>query len=126
MRCAVKGSFEMIFGALDERFGNIYSRKFSKTGEPTGGIVLGEQYFFRVGSDAAILITLEKLSASDTRIEVISWAGGKGFFSISYGAHSDFVHDVCDFLSESGFEIMVEEEISYFDRTKSINIKHLE
>jgi len=123
MRCAVKGSFETVFEALGERFGNIYCRKFSKAGETTSGIVLGEQYFFRVESDAAILVTLEKLSASETRVEVISWAGGKGLFSISYGAHSDFVHDVCDFLAESGFEIMIEEEISYFDGTKSPSVR---
>jgi hypothetical protein len=42
--------------------------------------------------------------------------------SISYGVHSAFVHDVRNFLEKSGLEVIVEEEISYFDRTKNVNI----
>jgi hypothetical protein len=92
------------------------------TGKTDGrekGMVLGEHYFFRTGSDATVLIILEEKSATETRIEIISWAGGGGMFSISKGAHLDYVHDVRDSLVNSGFKVTVEEEISYFDSTKS-------
>jgi len=59
MRCAVKGSFEAVFSALSKAFGTIYSKRMGKTGGTATGLVLGEQYFFRVGSDAAIIIVLE-------------------------------------------------------------------
>jgi hypothetical protein len=54
-------------------------------------LILGEQYFFRTGGDAAVLILLEERLEGETRVEIISWAGGEGLFSISKGAHAAYV-----------------------------------
>jgi hypothetical protein len=122
MRCRVKGAFGSVFGVACTAFGDIHARRLGKTDGRERGMVLGEHYFFRTGSDAAVLIILEERSATETRVEIISWAGGEGMFSISQGAHSDYVQDVRDGLANSGFEITVEEEIDYFDKTKSPNL----
>lgn len=122
MRCSIKGSFENVFGAACMAFGNIYAKRLGKTDGLAKAVILGEHYFFRTGSDAAVLIILEERSTVETVVEIVSWAGGEGMFSISKGTHFDYVHDVRDGLTNSGFEIMVEEEIEYFDRTKSPNI----
>jgi hypothetical protein len=57
-------------------------------------------------------------SARETRVEIISWTGREGMFSISKGAHSSYVQDVINALADSGFGVAVEEEISCFDRSK--------
>jgi hypothetical protein len=118
MRCLVKGSFAGVFEALSEAFGNIYARKFGKVEGNVSGIVLGEHYFFRVENAAAVLITVEEASYSETRVEIISCAGGHGLLDLSYGAHSDYVRNVMNFIQHSGFGVTVEEEISYFGRKR--------
>lgn len=112
--CVVKGSFESVFEALSRAFGNVYSKKFGRTKQPLVGVILGEQFFFRVSSDVAVLIMLEELASNKTEIEVISCAGGKGLLSISYAAHSAYVHDVKSFLTKSGFKMESVKEIPYF------------
>jgi hypothetical protein len=114
IKCVVKGSFENIFEALSKTFGNIYAKKFDGDHEPLKGIVLGEEYFFRVNSDVAVLIILEELSADETQAEIISCAGRTGITGISYSAHSAYTHKVRDFLTNSGFKIEVKEEVLYF------------
>ncbi|MGQ9624112.1 MAG: hypothetical protein ACUVT9_01935 [Candidatus Bathycorpusculaceae bacterium] len=114
LKCAVKGSFENVFEVLTKVFGNIYAKKFGDSREPFKGIILGEEYFFRVNSDVAILIILEKRSAEETEIEIISCAGGSGLARISYSAHSAYAHKVKDFLMDSGFKVDVKEDIPYF------------
>ncbi|MGB9714377.1 MAG: hypothetical protein ACPLZC_05290 [Candidatus Bathyarchaeales archaeon] len=114
IKCVVKSSFENVFGVLSKAFGNVYAKKFDGSREPSKGIVLGEEYFLRVNSDVAILIILEELSAEETQAEVISCAGGAGLFNISYNAHSAYTHKVRDFLTSSGFQIEIKDEIPYF------------
>ena len=104
---------------MQKRFGDIHSRRFVEGDYKKKGLVLGEEYFFLAGSDAAILIIVEERSPTETKVEAISYAGGKGLTSVSYGAHSDYAHEVKMSLTNSGFETPVEEEISYFDCTKS-------
>jgi hypothetical protein len=116
LRCTVNGSFEEVFQALGAEFGDIYARKFGKVGEFLTGVILGEHYYFRVKNDAALLITLEEVTSTDTRLEIIACAAGSGLLGISYGAHDSFVHTVEDFLAKSGFTVQVEQETSYFDR----------
>ncbi|MEM2106015.1 MAG: hypothetical protein QXV21_06100 [Candidatus Bathyarchaeia archaeon] len=113
IRCAVKGSFEDVFESLSRTFGNVYAKKFDNS-EPPRGAILGEEYFFRVNSDVAVLIVLEEHSKDETEIEIISCAGGAGIAGISYSAHSAYANKVKDFLVCSGFKIEVKEEIPYF------------
>jgi len=112
----VKSSFETVFEAVGKAFGNVYINKFGETGKSRIGLVLGEEFFLRVSSDVAVLIILNELSPDETNIEVISCAGGKGVFSISYAAHKAYVHDVRNFLTNSGFKIDSEKEIPHFER----------
>ncbi|MEM3596932.1 MAG: hypothetical protein QXJ53_02205 [Candidatus Bathyarchaeia archaeon] len=114
IRCTVKGSFENVFETLNRVFGNIYAKKFDGFRELSRGVILGEEYFFRVNSDVAVLIILEERSTEETEVEIISCAGGAGLIGISKGAHSAYANKVKDFLAESGFKIDVKEEIPYF------------
>lgn len=103
-----------VFEALKRRFGNIYGKEFALSDERSVGIILGEQYFFRVNSDVAITILLESVDVERTRIEVISSAGGTGMLAVSWSAHKAFVSDVKDYLENGAFKLKVEEEIPYF------------
>lgn len=57
----------------------------------------------------AVLVILEEHLPTETRLQIISCAGG--------GAHSAYVHKVRDVLSESGFKIENEKEIPYFNES---------
>ena len=114
LRCFVSAPFTAVFEALEKRFGNTYSKRFSPTSVHEVGVILGEQYFFRVNSDVAIMILLEALDTEKTKIEVISSAGGTGWLAISYDAHGAFVRDVKNFLIKNGFKLENENEIPYF------------
>jgi hypothetical protein len=114
IKCVVKGSFENVFEVLSKAFGNVYAKKFSSSRELSKSIILGEEYFFRVSNDVALLIILEERSIEETEIEIISCAGGTGLTGISCGAHSAYAHKVKNFLVNSGFKIEVKEEIPYF------------
>ena len=118
----MKGSFESILNAMSVTFGSIYVRRLGKLDGLAKAIVLGEHYFFRTSSDAAVLIVVEERSQAETRVEIIPWAGGEGMFSISKGAHSSYVQDVINALADLGFDLAVEEEISYFDRSKTPSV----
>ena len=118
MRIMVKDSFRNVFGALSGKFGNIYARKHEKSGTSSLGIILDEKFFFRVESDAALLIVVKEISDAQTEVEVLSCAGGHGLMGISYSAHSDYAHDVITFLEDSGFKTECQNEIDYFDREK--------
>ena len=118
MRCMIKDSFDKVFMALSSEFGDIYARKLGKPGESLKGVILGEHYFLRVESDAALLVTLEEISQTETRIELIACAAGRGLTDIDYGSHNSYVHTVEDFLVKTGFQVEVEQEISYFDKSK--------
>lgn len=114
LSCFVSAPFTAVFGALEKRFGNVYARRFSATSVHEVGVILGEQYFFRVNSDVAITILLETLDTEKTKIEIVSCAGGTGWLAISYDAHGAFVRDVRDFLIGNGFKLENENEIPYF------------
>lgn len=107
---------------MGKAFGNIYSKKIRNVDQSSIGIILGERWFFRVNSDVAVMIILKELSSDETQIEVISCAGGSGLLSISYCAHSAYVHDVRNYLRNSGFKIKPEKEIPYFrDHSRGVN-----
>ena len=112
--CVVKERFERVFESLSGVFGNIYSRRMRKSDGFLFGVILGEKYFLRVRSDVAISIIVEGYATDETRVEVVSCAGGTGLLGISYGAHSAYVHDVINYLKDSGLEVTVEREIPYF------------
>jgi len=86
LSCFVSAPFTAVFESLEKRFGNIYARRFSATSVHEVGVILGEQYFFRVNSDVAITILLETLDTEKTKIEIVSCAGGTGWLAISYDA----------------------------------------
>jgi len=117
VRLIIKARFDDVFESLSRAFGNIYSKRIQKGGGLQAGIILGEEYFFRVNSDVAVLIILDEHMTNETCAEIISCAGGSGLLGISYAAHSSYVHDVLNHLRHYGFEVIVEEEISYFGRS---------
>ena len=78
MECTVKSPFTDVFRVLSDSFGNVYARKFGKKSEVQIGVILGEEYFLRVNSDATILITVEEHSLKETKLQVISCAGAAG------------------------------------------------
>ena len=119
MGCVVKSAFETVFEALRIAFGNVYSKEFVETGESRIGIILGEKFFLRVKSDVAVLIVLKELSSDETNVEVISCAGGESLLRISYAAHPAYVHEVKNFLTNSGFKIDSEKEISHFEHYRT-------
>lgn len=115
----MKDGFDRVFEALSNQFGGLYARKFYSSGELPRGVILDEHYFFRVSNDAALLITLEEVSAGETRVELIACAAGAGLMDLSYGAHDSYVQMAKDYLTQSGFQLEVEKEINYFDRSSS-------
>jgi hypothetical protein len=62
---------------------------------------------------------MEGLSTSETRVEIISCTDGKGLFEVSWGAHSAYMSDVKNFLTDSGLGLVVENQIPYFGRGDS-------
>jgi predicted component of type VI protein secretion system len=117
----VNGPFDKVFQELGTEFGDIYAKKFGKAGEPSTGVILGEHFFFRVKNDAALLITLEEITGTETKLEIIACAAGEGLLGITYGAHDSYVHTVEDFLTKQGLTVQVEQETSYFDRSTPID-----
>jgi hypothetical protein len=106
MECTVKSPFTDVFRVLSDSFGNVYARKFGKK-EVRIGVVLGEENFLRFTSNVAILITVEERSLKETRLQVISCAGGpdSGWYDDSDRAHSAYIQKVKDALLERKFRI---------------------
>lgn len=74
MECTVKSPFKDVFHALGEYFGNVYAKEFGKKGENHIGVVLGEEYFFRVNSAAAVMIILGALTERNwTADNLLCW-----------------------------------------------------
>jgi hypothetical protein len=73
---------------LRQGFGNVYSRQFSFSDGRNAGVILGEQYFFRVNSDVAVAVILQTADKDTTVLEIISCAGGAGMLEISHAAQS--------------------------------------
>ncbi len=110
MKCIVNGAFETIFEALNKAFGNVYSEKFNSTDQNPRAIILGEEYFFRMRSDTAILIILEKQSSQTTKLEIISYAGGPWILGSVWSPHKTYIDDVKRFLQKSGLNVTITEE----------------
>jgi predicted component of type VI protein secretion system len=104
---------------MGREFETVYARRFGETGESPSGIVLGEHYFFKAENDAVVLIMLDSLSPGETKVGIISCAGGNGLLEVSCGAHSAYVSDVKNYLTDSGFDVLIEEEIPYFCESSS-------
>jgi hypothetical protein len=113
-RCIVEAPFDSVFESLRQGFGNVYSRKFSFGDGHSVGVILGEQYFFRVNSDVAIAVILQTADKDTTILEIISCAGGAGMLEISYAAHKAYVSDVKKYLESRNFTVKVEEEVPYY------------
>ena len=69
MKCIVKSSFENLFEALSKAFGNIYSKKIRKADGSSMGVILGEEYFFRVNGDVAVTIIWRKLPLTKQKLK---------------------------------------------------------
>jgi len=78
------------------------------------GIIVGEKYFWRSNSSAAVTITLEEEGDGRVVVEVFSYAGGSGVFDISYGVHKTYAHEVLRALENGGFSYEILDEIDYF------------
>ena len=116
-RCIIGAPFNSVFESLKQRFGNVYSRQFAFDDSRSVGVILGEQYFFRVSSDAAVAVVLQTMDKSTTILEIISCAGGRGMLGVSYAAHKAYVSDVKKYLQDRNFTVDVEEEIPYYSST---------
>jgi hypothetical protein len=106
----VSGSFEQLAQYLGEYFGNVHNKQWS-TPEGRTAVILGESYFIRANSNAAILMVLKEAGASETNLEIISCAGASGVWEISWGAHGAYVHRIRDSLQRAGFNVEVIKEI---------------
>ena len=113
-RCLVEAPFDLVFESLKQGFGNVYSNQFTFGDSRGVGVVLGEQYFFRVNSDVAVAVILQTASKDTTVLEIISCAGGTGMLEVSYAAHKAYVSDVKKHLKSGGFTVKVEEEVPYY------------
>lgn len=115
-RCIIEAPFDSVFESLRQGFGNVYSRQFTFSDGRSIGVILGEQYFFRVNSDVAVAVILQSADKDTTVLEIISCAGGTGMLEISYAAHKTYVSDVKKYLKGKNFTVKVEEETPYYSR----------
>ncbi len=72
---------------------------------------LGESYFIRTNSNAALLLILKEEGVSGSSLEVVSCAGASGTLEISWGVHSAYVHRVVDILKRAGLQVEVVKEV---------------
>jgi len=113
-RCTVGATFDVVFESLGQAFGNVYSKQFKFGDGRSVGVILGEQYFFRVNSDVAVAIVLQTADNDKTIVEIISTAGGAGMLEVSYASHKAYVSDVKKHLKNQNFTVEVEEEVPYY------------
>ncbi|MCW4010716.1 MAG: hypothetical protein NWF05_08870 [Candidatus Bathyarchaeota archaeon] len=114
MLCKVSGSFEQLAQYLSRYFGNIHSEQWGES-EGRTAVILGESYFVRANSNAAVLMVLKEAGASETDLEIISCAGASGVLEISWGAHGAYVHRIRDSLQRAGFTLEVIKETPNYD-----------
>jgi len=112
VRARVKTDFSSLFKSLVSKFANIYANVMYE--EKRVGIILGEKYFFRTNSTAAICIFVKELNLEECLLDIISFAGGGGLLDISWGAHYDYVHEVLRFIGDLRVDLKKELEINYF------------
>ncbi|MHA1721730.1 MAG: hypothetical protein ACTSXW_01500 [Candidatus Baldrarchaeia archaeon] len=114
IRLVVNSSFSTLYRVLSRVFGQCYRRCLMLKGGYFYGIIVGEKYFWRSNSSAAVTITLEEEEDNRVIVEVFSYAGGHGVFDISYGVHKTYVHEVLEVLRRGGFSYKILDEIDYF------------
>jgi hypothetical protein len=114
MLCRVAGSFEQLVQYLSKYFGNIHNEQWSTSNGRTA-VILGESYFVRANSNAAILMILKEVGVSETNLEIISYAGASGVLDLSFGAHGSYVHRIRDSLQGAGLNVEVMKEIHDYD-----------
>ncbi|MCW4007048.1 MAG: hypothetical protein NWF04_10750 [Candidatus Bathyarchaeota archaeon] len=78
---------------------------------------MGETYFIRSNSNAAVLIILKEINPNETHIEIISCAGAAGTWEISWGAHKSYTHRIKNSLQNSGLKTQTIKEISDYEQT---------
>jgi len=118
IRLIVNSDFRRVFKALFNRFGNVYGDAHIKENGNHLGIIVGEEFFFRVGSYVALIILLEEIGESQVKVDIISYAGGEGLLGISWGAHNKYSGNVVHFLKRRGFTFIKQAEIDYLDSSK--------
>ncbi len=118
-RVLVHAPFADLYRGFARRHGNCFRRCLRLEDGRLLGIILGEKFFFRTSSTASIMVILEERDRARTVAEIISHAGGKGIFDISYAAHTDYVHEVLSDIREMGFRYELLEEIDYFEPGKA-------
>jgi len=85
----VSSSFEALAKNLGDHCGNVQNEYWS-TSEGRTAVILGESYFFRTNGNAAILMILKEVGASETNLELVSYAGASGLVEVSCGTQPFF------------------------------------
>ncbi|MCW4017870.1 MAG: hypothetical protein NWF00_04210 [Candidatus Bathyarchaeota archaeon] len=119
--CTVSGSFEQIAQYLGKYFGNVHNEQWS-TPEGRRAVFLGESYFIRANSNAAIMMVLKEVDASESSLELISCAGASGVMELSWGAHGAYVHRIRDSLKRAGFNVEVLKETPNYESSADISL----
>jgi phytoene dehydrogenase-like protein len=112
--CRVFGSFDEIAQYLGKYFGNVHRKQWNTT-DGKAAVFLGESYFIRSNSNAAILMILKETSPSEAELEVISCAGASGVMELSWGAHGAYVKRIIESLQRAGLKVEVQKEIANYE-----------
>jgi len=118
IRIIAYSDFNKIFRILVGEFGQIYYNLFNQNEVRKVGVILGEKYFLRTGSFAAIAILLEEIGENKCQLDIISYAGGEGLLDLSYGSHPSYVQDVLRFLRRNNITYEKVMEINYMSSRK--------
>jgi len=110
--------FNTIFKILVSRFGQVYYNLFTQDNSRKVGVILGEKFFLRTASYAAITILLEEIDDKKCQLDIISHAGGEGFLDISYGSHPSYVYEVLKFIENNNILYEKIMEIDYMSGGK--------
>lgn len=122
MLCKVSSSFEQITQHMTKYFGSIHNEKWNSS-EGKIAVILGESYYIRANSNAAIFIIIKETSPSETNLELISFAGSSGVLELSWGTHGAYVNRIKNSLEKSGFTIEVTKEIPNYNSSPINTLK---
>jgi hypothetical protein len=114
MLCKVTASFEEVTQYLTKYFGSIHNEQWN-TPKGQVAVILGESYYIRANSNAAILIISKEVSASETNLELIASAGASGVLELSWGAHGSYVNRIKKSLQNAGFNVETIKEIPNYN-----------
>ncbi|MCW4022261.1 MAG: hypothetical protein NWF02_03760 [Candidatus Bathyarchaeota archaeon] len=107
-------SFEQVTQYLIKYFGTIHNEQWN-TPEGKIAVILGETYYIRANSNAAMLIIAKETGDSQTDLELISCAGTSGVLELSWGAHGAYVKRIKASLENAGFIVEVNKEIPNYN-----------